>query len=107
MEILDHYHLQLARIEKFVPEALDNLFYDHGEIMLSLDQEQVVRSVIARLRLNAETLKINNKPLANDCVQHAFIGLLDEGRLTVKPFGFSILAQEGIRNLRAKFSVAQ
>ncbi|MGB8800708.1 MAG: hypothetical protein WCC97_08475 [Candidatus Acidiferrales bacterium] len=107
MEISDHYHQQLQKIEKFAPPAIDALFEDYGEIMLSLDQEQVVKAVIARLRLNAETLNINNKPLATDCVEHAFISLLDENRLTVKSFGFSILAQEAIRELRAKFSVAQ
>ena len=107
MEISDHYHQQLQKIEKFAPPAIDALFEDYGEIMLSLDQEQVVKAVIARLRLNAETLNINNKPLAKDCVEHAFISLLDENRLTVKSFGFSILAQEAIRELRAKFSVAQ
>jgi hypothetical protein len=107
MEISDHYHQQLKKIEKFAPPAIDNLFEHYGEIMLSLTQDEVVRSIMARLRLNAETLQINNKPLAKDCVEHAFIGLLEEGRLTVRPFGFSILAQEAIRELRAKFSVAQ
>jgi hypothetical protein len=104
MEISDHYHQQLKKIETFAPPAIDKLFEDYGEILLSLDQEQVVKSIVARLRLNAETLQINNKPLAKDCVEHAFIGLLDEGRLTVKPFGFSILGQEAVRELRAKFS---
>jgi hypothetical protein len=104
MEINDKYHRTLALIEKFGAPAIDNLFEDHGEVMLSLDQEQVVKSIIARLRLNAETLNINNKSLAKDCVEYAFIGLLDEGRLTVKPFGFSVLGQEAIRELRAKFA---
>lgn len=104
MEISDHYHLQLQRIEKFGVPAVDNLFEDYGEVMLSLEQEQVVKAIIARLRLNAETLKINNKPLAKDCIEFAFITLLDEGRLTVKSFGFSIIAQEEIRALRTKFA---
>jgi len=104
MQISDQYHLQLKNIETFAPSAIANLAEDYGEIFLSLDGIEVERSIIARLRLNAETLRISNRRLAKDCVEHAFISLLDENRLTVKSFGFSILAQEAIRELRAKFS---
>jgi hypothetical protein len=107
MEISDKYHKALALIEKFAPTAIDRMFERYGEIFLSLDQNEVVRAIVARLRLNAETLRIDTMPLAKDCVEHAFISLLDENRLTVKSFGFSVLAQEEIRELRSKFSIAQ
>src|ERR1700723_509606 len=103
-DILDPYHRALVNIEKYAPDALDDLFEDYGEIMLSLSLEEVVRSITARLRLNAETVQISSKRLAKDAVENCFISLLDENRLTVKPFGFSVLAQEAIRELRSKFS---
>ena len=107
MEISDHYQQQMQKVEKFAPPAIDALFEAYAEIFLTLSVDEVVRAIIARLRLNAETLNIDNQRLAKVCVEHAFISLLDENRLTVKSFGFSVLAQEEIRGLRSRFSVAQ
>jgi hypothetical protein len=102
MEIMSKYQRAVQKIEEFIPGAIDKLFAKYGEAVLPLDQNQVVTSIVSRIRLNAGTEPINNKPLMFDAVCRAFIGLYDEGRLTVK-FEPSILGEEELRELRGLF----
>jgi hypothetical protein len=94
------YAEDLKLMEKFIPPAVDKLFAERAEIMLSLDASQVVEAVISSLRLSHP--RITDRKTAYTAVESAFAELLANGKLPAKSFGFSILGAESARGLIQK-----
>lgn len=95
---------KLKSLEKYLPDAIDALWETYSELLLSLDKEQVVNGIVAYLRLNGGVLTSESD--ATSMVVVAFANLLSSQKLTIAPFGLSVLGRESLNELLAFVNAA-
>jgi hypothetical protein len=99
------YEQKLSEIQKWIPPAMDRLFVEFSEAMLSFDKEKVITALVAKIKLDLP--EISSSEQAFDVLRDALANLILQRKLEPKSFGYSPLGAEEVRELIATIAPVQ
>lgn len=96
------YDDQMKAFARFGMGAIDKLFADNSELMLSVDEKDAAEKIVAATRLRATELPTPNSVQEMcDILTKIFGELLASNTIAIKPYGLSVLGKEDFNKLVA------
>jgi hypothetical protein len=96
------YDSQIQAFAKFGMDAIDKLFADNSELMLSVDEKDAAEKIVGMTRLRATELPTPTSAQEMYVILEGIFGeLLSAGQIAIKSYGLSAIGKEDYNKLAA------